>query len=82
MAADATDVAALVSRLEESPYFRYVVPSFSRNMQIERQSTTSLRDPDILRPTLETASRAGAMGGTLRVSEFQINCYLGNYREP
>jgi len=81
VAADATDVAALVSRLEESLYFRRVVLSFSRNAQVGNEMAVSLRDVDVLRQTAETESRAGATGGKLQVSEFEINCYLGNYRE-
>jgi Tfp pilus assembly protein PilN len=81
VAADATDVAALVSRLEESSYFRQVVLSFSRNTQVGKETAVSLRDVDVLRQTAGTKSRDGTVGGRLRVSEFEINCYLGNYRE-
>jgi len=81
VAADSGDVAALVSRLEESSYFRRVVLSFSRNTQVGNEVAAFLRDVDVLRQTAETESRAGAIGGKLQVSEFEINCYLGNYRE-
>ena len=81
VAADAADVAALVSRLEGSSYFRQVVLSFSRNAQVGNEITVSLRDVDVLRQTAQTESRDGTAGGKLHVSEFEINCYLGNYRE-
>ena len=81
VAADASDVAVLVSRLEESPYFRQVVLSFSRNGKVGNESAAFLRDVDILRPARDTEGRAGASAVNLQVSEFQINCYLGNYRE-
>jgi hypothetical protein len=81
VAADASYVAALVSRLEESPYFRQVVLSFTRNGQVGNENTTFLRDVDVLRPTGDTEGRSGTAGVKLQVSEFQINCYLGNYRE-
>lgn len=81
VAADASDVAALISRLEESPYFCQVVLSFSRNAQVGDETAVSLRDVDVLRQTVEAEDRAGVTGGKLQVSEFQINCYLGNYRE-
>jgi len=54
VAADASDVAALVRKLEDSPYFCLVYPSFSRN-------TAILTD--------------------CQVSEFEISCYLANYRQ-
>lgn len=81
VAADSGDVAALVSRLEESAYFRQVVLSFSRNTQVGNETAVSFRDVDVLRPTVEMDGRAGTTSGKLQVSEFQINCYLGNYRE-
>jgi Tfp pilus assembly protein PilN len=81
VAADAGDVAALISRLENSPYFHQVILSFSRNAQVGTESTTSLYGVDVVRSTLGTGNRAGASGGKLQVSEFQINCFLGNYRE-
>jgi Tfp pilus assembly protein PilN len=81
VAADAGDVAALISRLEQSPYFRQVVLSFSRNVEVRNQGATSLRDIDVLRESLETGEGGVANVGKLQVSEFQINCYLGNYHE-
>lgn len=61
VAADASDVAALICRLEESPYFCQVYPSFSRNRKI--------------------ATGPQAAGEDYQISEFEINCYLANYRE-
>ena len=34
VAADASDIAELICRFEDSPYFRLVYPSFSRNRKI------------------------------------------------
>ena len=81
VAADSGDVAALVGRLEESLYFRQVVLSFSRNAQVGNETVVSLRDVDVLNRTRVADGRTGLTGGKLQVSEFQINCYLGNYRE-
>jgi len=81
VAADASDMATLVSRLEESPYFRQVVLSFSRNAQVGNENAAFLRNVDVLRQAGDTEGRTGAAGEKLHVSEFQINCYLGNYRE-
>ena len=58
VAADAGDVAALICKLEDSPYFCQVYPSFSRNKKIKVRA-----------------------GEDLQVSEFEISCYLANYRE-
>lgn len=58
VAAGAGDIAELICKLEESPYFCQVYPSFSRNRKMK----------------VET-------GGKIQVSEFEISCYLANYRE-
>jgi len=58
VAADAGNVAALICKLEDSPYFCQVYPSFSRNKKIKVRA-----------------------GEDLQVSEFEISCYLANYRE-
>ncbi len=69
VAADAIDVAALICKLEDSPYFCEVVPSFSQSAEVEAESTP---------PTTGTIPGAGA---SIPVSEFEIHCYLANYRE-
>ncbi len=58
VAADAGNVAALICKLEDSPYFCQVYPSFSRNRKIKVRAAEDLQ-----------------------VSEFEISCYLANYRE-
>ncbi|MHC4120020.1 MAG: PilN domain-containing protein [Planctomycetota bacterium] len=75
VAASTRDVAVLVGKLEESPYFSQVVPS-TRSAEVQTA--------DAGRRAAKTASEAG--GGTssvlttLQVSKFAINCYLANYR--
>ncbi len=63
IAADSSDLAALVRKLEDSPYFCLVYPSICRNrtLQIPANSTNSAED--------------------FQVSEFEISCYLANYRQ-
>jgi hypothetical protein len=61
VASDASDVAGLICRLEDSPYFRLVYPSFSRNKEM-RGGTGLGRE-------------------NFQVSEFEISCYLANYKE-
>jgi len=61
VAADPRDVAELICKLEDSPYFCMVYPSFSRNRKIDAVSKLAGKD--------------------YQVSEFEISCYLANYRE-
>jgi hypothetical protein len=74
IAADAADVAELVCELEDSPYFRQVYPSFSKNTKIRIPANTSKdsSDSDIARAESETE---------LQVTEFEISCYLANYNQ-
>ena len=53
LAADASDVAKLICKLEGSHYFTQVIPGFSRTKEIKSH----------------------------QVSEFEISCYIANYRE-
>jgi len=41
IASDASEVAELICRLEDSPYFENIYPSFSRNKQLKTQLSTS-----------------------------------------
>ncbi len=74
VAVNACDAAALVCKLEESPYFFQVAPSFSRNREINPASSRALRSSDLERPGQESRT-------SVKASEFEINCYLANYRE-
>jgi len=60
VASDVGDVAELVCRLEDSPYFFRVMPSFSRSRQIRNASDDKQ---------------------SLQVSEFEITCYLANFKQ-
>ena len=81
IAADASDVAALICKLEDSPYFRHVLPSFSRNAQIEAKNTSLTQSKVSLGQSTLTADTVRKNGGKIQVSEFEIMCYLANYRE-
>ncbi len=74
VAADASDVAALVCKLEDSPYFCSVIPLFSRNKQIQRGNNP-------VRSILISKEVVSKSTDIFRVSEFEISCYLANYRE-
>lgn len=82
VAADASDVAALICKLENSPYFCHVVLSFSRNVDLERASgdLSNLRTETITESP-NTIRGAGGSRGNIQVSKFEISCYLANYRE-
>lgn len=75
VAADASDVASLICKLEDSPYFCDVVPSFSRTAEINVTSNPSLRSG------IKNANSGRESGGKIQVSEFEISCYLANYLE-
>jgi cell division protein FtsB len=75
VAADASGVASLICKLEDSPYFCDVVPSFSRTAEINVTSNPSLRS------RTKNANSGREAEGKILVSEFEISCYLANYLE-
>jgi hypothetical protein len=82
VAADASDVAALILKMEDSPYFCQVALSYSKNTDMEIKGDNSLY------PKAEAASQLPNTGrhnkepaGNIQVSKFEISCYLANYRE-
>lgn len=83
IAANGSDVTALICELEESPYFCQIVPSFSsRPAKIKAKSDVLPLSRTALAgrtPNAEWAVREN--GGNTYVSEFEISCYLANYRE-
>jgi len=85
VAADASDVATLMCKLEDSPYFRQVVLSFSRgDTEIAIESKSSFRtETDAEDGTVKSKNRVREAGvrSKIPVNEFEINCYLANYRE-
>jgi hypothetical protein len=82
VAADARDVAALICELEDSPYFSQVVPSFSRNTEIKSLRSSSF-DPrsDFVGESEDVRENSLEKDENIRVSEFEIACYLANYLE-
>lgn len=74
IAARAADVADLVVKLENSPYFCQVYPSFSRNRTIKlpnRFGKGAQNSQDSIRKTKND----------YQASEFEITCYLANYQQ-
>jgi len=71
MAADASDVATLIRKLEESPYFCQVDLSISRNKEVQMSQRPLVNN--------ETWTRPKVTAGNYQVNEFEISCYLANY---
>jgi cell division protein FtsB len=85
VAADASDVATLMCKLEDSPYFCQVVLAFSRGdaeIGIERASS-SFVETVVAGATVKNTDRVreSAVQSKIQINEFEINCYLANYRE-
>jgi hypothetical protein len=82
VASDPSDVAELVCRLEDSPYFCLVRPSFSRYKTVEaRGNTTTNSDTKATRMSGQMKTGAQTAPKKYQVSEFEISCYLANYRQ-
>ena len=85
VAADTNDVATLMCKLEDSPYFCQVVLSYSRgNDEIGIRNTSSFRTgTNVVQGVEQNRNLARDVGvqGKIQVNEFEINCYLANYRE-
>jgi Tfp pilus assembly protein PilN len=80
VAADAADVAALICKLEDSPYFCQVVPSFSRNAFIT-VAGSSLSDSKTRNKNTSNSIQKNGENVQVQVSEFEISSYLANYCE-
>lgn len=81
VAAHAGDVAELICKLEDSPYFCLVGLAFSRNVEI-KAGTTLAED----RAETSVGGLGESQGGIWKaqkeyqVTEFEISCYIANYR--
>jgi Tfp pilus assembly protein PilN len=85
IAADTNDVAALMCKLEDSPYFCQVVLSYSRGNEeigVERVSSfeTGVNVAKENEHNKNSVSETGSQE-KIKVNEFEINCYLANYCE-
>jgi len=74
VAPDPSDVAALICKLEDSPYFFHVVPLFSRNTEVATIAGPVGRSSNVE----DSRRKAGAF---IKATEFEISCYLANYRQ-
>ncbi len=80
VAADASDVAALICSLEDSPYFYQVVPSFSRTAVISVAGNPSFHSK-IKNENSKGNVQKNELNNQIQISEFEISSYLANYRE-
>jgi hypothetical protein len=71
IAADSSDVAALVCKLEDSPYYCLVYPSISRNRTMQMPANSAMNR--------RAETKTALVAGDFQVSEFEISCYLANY---
>jgi Tfp pilus assembly protein PilN len=84
VAADASDVATLMCKLEDSPYFCRVELSFSRgDAKVVAGSTPTRKETSAAGGNVESKDyvREPAVRNEIQVNEFEINCYLANYRQ-
>jgi Tfp pilus assembly protein PilN len=85
VAVDASDVAVLMCKLEDSPYFCQVVLSFSKGdakIMVENASLISKETTDDQGKAERKDNIKEAAGQSeIQVNEFEINCYLANYRQ-
>lgn len=76
VAVSPADVAALVRRLDDSSYFHRVNASFWRSGKVQVSARTGQA---AAKPS--AVAIAAAQPDTLEVTEFEVVCYLANYRE-
>jgi hypothetical protein len=76
VAVSPADVAALVRRLDDSSYFHRVYASFWRNGKVQVSAGNAPASP---KP--QAAAVSAAQGEKLEVTEFEIVCYLANYKD-
>lgn len=82
VAVDAGDVGALMCKLEDSPYFWQVVLAYSRDTGITSRGAGPVRTvAEVRDKTADTNGSGPQAGASVRASEFEIHCYLANYRQ-
>ncbi len=76
VAVSPADVAALVRRLDDSSYFHRVHASFWRSGKVQVST-----QPVEAAPKAQGGVVRAGQPGTLDVTEFEVVCYLANYKE-
>lgn len=82
LALDPNDVADLMCKLEGSPYFHSVYLSFSRNRKMEHSAGPVAKRRGKRQGLADKAEAAPEPADRQhQVAEFEITCYLANYRK-
>jgi len=82
VAADAGDVGALMCKLEDSPYFWQVSLVYSRDTGItSHNGGPAATAVEVKDKTAEAKDNVRQADAAVRASEFEIHCYLANYRQ-
>ena len=82
VAANGSDVAGFLCRFEDSSYFGHVDLSYSRDAEVKavKSSLVNSAKDASMEAGLNQKSNNKSMEN-IQVSEFEITCYLSNYRE-
>jgi hypothetical protein len=78
VAVNAGDVAALILKLEDSPYFCQVVLSYSKNTEVTANSSVQSKADS---QSSGWNTQKYSPNKKIQVSEFEISSYLANYIE-
>ena len=82
VAANGSDVAVLLCKLEDSPYFSHVNLAYSKDSQVNNV----VKEPKSMQQNTSTElnnnqNENKSHNENINVNEFEINCYLSNYLE-
>jgi hypothetical protein len=78
VAVNAGDVAVLICKLEDSPYFCQVDLSYSKNAEISKNSSSHSK---VESGKHNLSAQQDGRNKKIQVSEFEISSYLANYKE-
>ena len=81
VAANGSDVAVLICKLEDSPYFNHVDLSYLRDAEVKAIKSRAMNsEQDRLENGLVNQD-SNNNKDNIKVSEFEIICYLSNYKK-
>jgi hypothetical protein len=80
VAANGSDVAALLCRLEDSPYFSQADLSYAKDAEVKTTGSMPKNQAQKVVPEMTANQKNnGNIQNNIQVSEFEISCYLSNY---
>ncbi len=82
VAANASDVAVFLCKMEDSPYFSHVDLSYSKDAKVKK-ATNSINNSQEIASGSSLMQKAGnnSEDSIIGVSEFEIRCYISNYHQ-